>query len=196
VTGREKVLFDTEVNPDRIPVLTSAPLELILIESMPDVCSEHGLPSVGSRSFTVRSNGPGSEMPTARTFLRSMRWPWQPRESRGPDALLRFECPACDYCSYEVRRFRRISLLALLAVALTFAAIVVARLLGIEQLYVPLGFAVVPGCFPIALAVAVVSWTRSGYFADVWLTDTTDQLIVSAHPDFVTAVELRRAESH
>ncbi|MEV2225211.1 hypothetical protein AB0E01_35860 [Nocardia vinacea] len=87
-------------------------------------------------------------------------------------------------------------MLALLAVALTFAAIVVARLLGIEQLYVPLGFAVVPGCFPIALAVAVVSLTRSGYFADVWLTDTTDQLIVSAHPDFVTAVELRRAESH
>ncbi|MFI6366630.1 hypothetical protein ACIBG0_28220 [Nocardia sp. NPDC050630] len=97
---------------------------------------------------------------------------------------------------YEVRRFRRIALLALLAVVLTFGAILVARLLHVEQLYVPLAIAGVPGCFPIVLAVAVVAWTRSRYFADVWLTDTTDQLIVSAHPDFVTAVDQRRAESH
>ncbi|MFE9327209.1 hypothetical protein ACIHDR_37020 [Nocardia sp. NPDC052278] len=84
----------------------------------------------------------------------------------------------------------------MLTVALTFAALLVARLLGVEQLYLPLTFAVLPGCFPIALAVAVVAWTRSRYFADVWLTDTTDHLIVSAHPGFVTAVEQRRAESH
>ncbi|GAJ80609.1 hypothetical protein NBRGN_027_02670 [Nocardia brasiliensis NBRC 14402] len=186
------MLFATEVNPQWAPVLTSAPLELILAESLPDLCSEHGLPAVETRSCTVRSSGPGSELPTARSFLRSMRWPWQPRESRGPDALLRFACPACEYCLYEVSRFRRFAVLAVLAVVLTFAAIAAARLLHLDQLSVPLAFAVIPGCFPIALAVAVVAWSRSSYFADVWLTDSTDYLVVSAHSDFADAVEQRR----
>ncbi|MFI5715032.1 hypothetical protein [Nocardia sp. NPDC051750] len=83
----------------------------------------------------------------------------------------------------------------MLAVVLTGAALAAAIVLGIEQLYVPLGLAAVPGCFPVALAVAVVAWTRSGYFADVWLSDATDHLIVSAHPDFATAIDQRRAGS-
>ncbi|WP_029894820.1 hypothetical protein [Nocardia brasiliensis] len=123
-----------------------------------------------------------------------MRWPWQPRESRGPDALLRFACPACEYCRYEVRRFRRFALLAVLAIVLAFAVIAAARLLHLDQLYLPLAFAVVPGCFPIALAVAIVTWSRSGYFADVWLTDSAEHLTVSAHPDFADAVEQRRLD--
>lgn len=197
MTGRQKVLFETEVDPDRVPVLTEAPLELILGESLPDVCSEHGLPSLENRPFAVNSVGqPGSEIPTMRVFLRSIRPPWKPQENYGVQARLRFECPACEYCLYEVGRFRRNALLALLLVVITIAALTVAIVFDIEQLYVPLGFAAVPGCFPVALAVALVAWTRSGYFADVWLADTTEQLIVSAHPDFVTAVERLRAESH
>ncbi|WP_280395927.1 hypothetical protein [Nocardia brasiliensis] len=192
MSSRRRVLFETAVNPQWAPVLTSAPLELILAEDLPDLCSEHGLPAVETRSCTVRTNGPGSELPTVRSFLRSMRWPWQPRESRGPDALLRFACPACEYCLYEVRRFRRFALLAVLAIILTFAAIAAARLLHLDQLYLPLAFVVVPGCFPLALAAAIVTWSRSGYFADVWLTDSTDHLTVSAHPDFAAAVEQRR----
>ncbi|WP_280406361.1 hypothetical protein [Nocardia brasiliensis] len=121
-----------------------------------------------------------------------MRWPWQPRESRGPDALLRFACPACEYCRYEVKRFRRFALLAVLAIVLAFAVIAAARLLHLDQLYLPLTFAVIPGCLPIALSVAIVTWSRSGYFADVWLTASTKHLAVSAHPDFADAAEQRR----
>lgn len=194
MSGRQRVLFATEVNSEWAPVLASAPLELVLAETMPELCSEHGLPAVESRSCTVRANGPGSELPTTRAFLRSMRWPWQPRDARGPDAQLRFECPACEYCLYEIRRFRRFALVALSAVILTFAAIAAARILHLDQLYLPLTFAVIPGCFPLAIVIALVTWSRSSYFADVWLTDSTDHLTVSAHPDFATAVEQRRVD--
>lgn len=196
MSGRQKVLFETELDPDRVPLLTTAPLNLKLAESLPDVCSEHGRPAVQSRSFTVNSMGqPGSEIPTMRAFLGSIRPPWKPRENYGVQACLRFECPACEFCMDEVRRFRRIALLMLLIVVVTIGALVAAVLFRVEQLYVPLGFAAVPGCFPIAIAVGLVSWMRSDYFADVWLTDSTEQLIVSAHPDFVTAVDRLRAES-
>lgn len=196
MTGRQKVLFDTEPDPDRVPILSTAPLELKLAESLPDVCSEHGLPSIESRPFVVNSMGqPGSEIPTMRVFLGSIRLPWKPQENYGVQARLRFECPACAYCLAEVRRFQRIALLMLSAVVVTIGALVAAVLFGVEQLCVPLGFAAVPGCFPIALAVGVVAWMRSDYFADVWLTDSTEQLIVSSHPDFVTAVDRLRAES-
>ncbi|WP_416564326.1 hypothetical protein [Nocardia testacea] len=194
MTGRERVLFDTEVSPDRLPILSTAPLELELAESLPDVCSEHGLPSVESRPFVVNSMGqPGSEIPTMRGFLGSIKLPWKPGENYRVQARLRFECPACEYCLYEVRRFRRRALLALSAVVLTLAALVAAVLFEVEQLYVPLGFAAVPGCFPIASAVGLIAWMRSDYFADVWLTDSTEQLIVSAHPDFVAAANRLRA---
>ncbi|MFQ6228996.1 hypothetical protein [Nocardia sp. NPDC002869] len=130
-----------------------------------------------------------------RVFLRSIRPLWKPQENYGVQACLRFEYPACEYCMDEVRRFRRIALLMLSIVVVTIGALVAATLFRVEQLYVPLGFAAVPGCFPIATAVGLISWMRSGYFADVWLTDSTEQLIVSAHPDFVTAVDRLRAES-
>ncbi|MEU1524881.1 hypothetical protein ABZ413_22030 [Nocardia rhamnosiphila] len=196
MTGRQKVLFDTEPDPDRVPILSTAPLELKLAESLPDVCSEHGLPAIESRPFVVNSMGQaGSEIPTMRVFLRSIRPPWKPQENYGVQARLRFECPACEYCLYEVRRFRRRALLALSAVVLTLGALVAAILFEVAQLYVPLGFTAVPGCFPIAVAVGLVAWMRSDYFADVWLTDSTEQLIVSAHPDFATAVDRLRAKS-
>ncbi|MGW6729498.1 hypothetical protein ACWF9G_26655 [Nocardia sp. NPDC055029] len=86
-------------------------------------------------------------------------------------------------------------MVALLAIPLTIAAIITARLLGLEQFYLPLAFAVVPGCMPIALLVAVLAWSRSGFFADVWMNQDADQLIVSAHPDFAAAVERNRAET-
>ncbi|MFG1771089.1 hypothetical protein ACGFIX_16070 [Nocardia salmonicida] len=47
----------------------------------------------------------------------------------------------------------------------------------------------------IALLAAVLAWSRSGYFADVWMNATADRLIVSAHPDFVAAVERNRADT-
>ncbi|WP_280401003.1 hypothetical protein [Nocardia carnea] len=191
------MLFETEVDTDRIPAFSAAPLELILVEKFPDVCSEHGLPSVESRPFVVNSMGmPGSELPTLRVFLRSITLPARPQRNYGFQARVRFEYPACELCLREIVRSRRIALLALLAVVLTGAALAAAIVLGVEQLYIPLGLAAVPGCFPVALAVAVIAWTRSGYFADVWLSDTTDHLIVSAHPDFATAVDRRRAGSH
>jgi hypothetical protein len=70
-----------------------------------------------------------------------------------------------------------------------------ARLGGVALLLL-LAFAILPGCFPIGLLLIVVTWQRSGYFADVWMTDSTSHLIVFAHPDFIAAVEQRRAESH
>ncbi|WP_157107415.1 hypothetical protein [Nocardia grenadensis] len=130
-----------------------------------------------------------------RAFLGSIRPPWKPRENYGVQACLRFEYPACEYCMHEVRRFRRVALLMLLIVVATSGALVAAVVFRVEQLYVPLGFAAVPGCFPIAMAVGLVSWMRSDYFADVWLTDSAEQLIVSSHPDFVTAVDRLRAEA-
>lgn len=197
VTGRPQVLFETEVDSDRVPVLSTAPLELILVEALPDMCSEHGLPSVERRPFVVNSMGmPGSELPTMRVFIRSFTLPGRPEQNYGVQARLRFEYPACELCLGEVGRFRRIALLALLVIVSTAVVLAVAIVLGIEQLYVPAALAAVPGCFPVALAVAAVAWTRSGYFADVWLSDSTEHLIVSAHPDFATAVEQRRAESH
>ncbi|GAD84302.1 hypothetical protein NCAST_23_00600 [Nocardia asteroides NBRC 15531] len=63
----------------------------------------------------------------------------------------------------------------------------------LSPLYVPLGFAVVPGCFPIATFVALLTWSRAGFFADVWMNQDADQLIVSAHPEFVAAVAQSRA---
>ncbi|MEU4316058.1 hypothetical protein [Nocardia sp. NPDC024068] len=195
MSGRDKVLFATEVDVDRPPVLTDGPLELKLVEALPDMCSEHGLPSVEDRPFVVNSQGmPLSEIPTARVFLRSMRPPWRPDDNYGIQARLRFDCPACEFCLQDVKRYRRIAQVALLAVVAVFAGLAVAVPLHLEQLYVPLALAVVPGCF-FALAVAVVSWSRSGFFADVWLTHETEHLIVSAHPDFVAAVDQLRAES-
>lgn len=196
VTGRPQVLFETEVDTDHVPVFSTAPLELILAEALPEMCSEHGLPAVEKRPFVVNSMGmPGSELPTMRVFLRSLTLPGRPGQNYGVQARLRFEYPACKLCLGEVRRFRRIALLALLVIVSTAAVLAAAIVLGIEQLYVPAGLAAVPGCLPVALAVGAVAWTRSGYFADVWLSDTTDHLIVSAHPDFATAVDRRRADS-
>ncbi|MEV0548579.1 hypothetical protein [Nocardia salmonicida] len=86
-------------------------------------------------------------------------------------------------------------MLSLLFVPLTIAAIFIAKQLELEQFYLPLAFAVVPGCLPIALVTAMLAWSRSGYFADVWMNVTADQLIVSAHPDFVAAVERNRADT-
>ncbi len=188
--SRQQVVFNTEINPKWTPTLASAPTELVLTEPMPELCSEHGQPALETRSCTVNSTGPLSELPTMRAMLRSMG-------RREPAvARVRFECPACEFCLHEIRRFRRIALVALLAIPLTIAAILTARVLELQPLYLPLAFAIVPGCLPIALLVAMLTWSRSGYFADVWMNDTADQLIVSAHPDFVAAVEERRAGKH
>jgi len=185
---RAQVVFDTEVNPDWTPTLSSAPTELVLTEPMPGLCSEHGITASETRACTVNSSGPLSELPTPRALLRSVK------PGRAPVlARVRFDCPACEFCLHAVRRFRRIALLALLAIPLTIAAVLIARALDLEPLYLPLAFVIVPGCMPIALLVAVLSWTRSRYFADVWMNETADQLIISAHPDFVAAVEQNRA---
>lgn len=194
-TSRRRVAFDTEVNPDWMPIVSATPMELVLAEQLPELCSEHGLPAVERRRFHVDSSGPHSELPTVRRM-------WQTIADASPfghrsagtaiAARVRFECPACELCMGEVRKFRRGALLALALVPLTIAAIVVAVNLGLEQLSVPLGFAVIPGCVPLALMAAVLWWSRSGYFADVWMNDEADQLIVSAHPDFAEAVERSR----
>lgn len=181
------VAFDTTVNPERKPVLASAPIELVPLEALPGVCSEHGLPAVARPLCTVDSSGPLSELPTWRSMLRFMK-------SGGdlPVARVRFECPACEYCLAGVRRSRWVAWSALLAVPVTIVAILLAARFGLEQLYIPLGFALLPGCMPLALMVALLSWSRSGYFADVWL-NADDQLVVSAHPSFVAEVERSRA---
>lgn len=186
---RRQVVFDTEINPDWVPLLSATPMELVLAESMPQLCSEHGLPAVDSRACVVNSSGPNSEMPTVRVLLSSML----PGRRHPVEARVRFGCPACEHCLSEVRRFRWIAVLSLLAVLLTIATLVTATQLELRQFYLPLGFAVVPGCMPIALLSAVLAWSRSGYFADVWMNATANRLIVSAHPDFVAAVELNRA---
>ena len=186
---RAQVVFDTEINPDWTPTLVTAPTELVLTEPMPGLCSEHGFTASETRSFAVNSSGPLSELPTPRAMLRSMK----PGRRDPVLARVRFDCPACEFCLHEVRRFRRIALLALLAIPLTIAAVLIARALELEPLYLPLAFVIVPGCMPIALLVVMLSWSRSRYFADVWMNETADQLIVSAHPDFVAAVEQNRA---
>ncbi|MEV5838656.1 hypothetical protein [Nocardia sp. NPDC052112] len=190
---RQRVPFETDINPDRVPLLATAPTELILRESMPEICSEHGEPSVQFRPFTVSSSGPGSELPTPRAVLRSLR-PARRFEAGRAQSILRFECPACAYCLCDIRRYRRIAGLLLLAIALTVIAVCIATYLGASRFYVPLTFAILPGCFPIGLLLAVVVWQRSRYFADVWLADTTGPLTVSAHPNFAVAVRQRRAE--
>ncbi len=188
---RQQVVFDTEYNPDWMPILSATPMELVLAEPMPEFCSEHGLSAVGSRACTVNSSGPLSELPTLRSFLRSM----PPRRQIPAEARVRFQCPACEYCLAEIRRDRWIAVLSLLFVPLTIAAIFIAKQLELEQFYLPLALAVVPGCLPIALVAAMLAWSRSGYFSDVWMNVAADQLIVSAHPDFVAAVERNRADT-
>ncbi len=79
---------------------------------------------------------------------------------------------------------------------LVIVAIVVAVVVMMRKKNSGGALAVVPGCLPVAAVVGIVAWTRSDYFADVWLTDTTEQLIVSAHPDFVTVVDQRRTGTH
>ncbi|MFD6388999.1 hypothetical protein [Nocardia sp. NPDC060259] len=193
MTSRQQVVFDTEVNPDWLPIFTTpGPMELVLAEQMPEVCSEHGLPAIGHRDFAVNSAGPLSELPTARLLLKSAVPFFQQDPVVG---RLRFSCPVCEFCLQEIRRSRWIALAALLVVALTIAALVTAVSLELSQFYIPLGFAVVPGCMPLALMVALLAWCRSGFFADVWMNQDADQLIVSAHPDFAAAVERNRAET-
>lgn len=190
-TSRQQVVFDTEVDPDWIPFFTESPMELVPTESMPEVCIEHGLPAVEHRPFFVHSNGPHSEWPTLRAMLMSVA----PFVQRLPvEATVRFDCPACEFCLAEIRRSRWIAVLALLVVPLTIAGIFTAVSLELRQLYVPLAFAFLPGCMPIALLAATLAWSRSGFFADVWMNQDADQLIVSAHPDFAAAVERNRAE--
>ncbi|MEV0356418.1 hypothetical protein AB0H71_10180 [Nocardia sp. NPDC050697] len=194
-TSRRRVVFDTEVNPDWVPILSAAPMELILTEPLPELCSEHGLPAVERRAFHVDSSGPLSELPTVRRMLQTMvdASPFGRRPAGTPtEARVRFECPACAFCLAEIRKFRWGALLALVLVPLTVAAIVVAVHFELDQFFVPLGFAVIPGCMPLALMAAVLWWGRSGYFADVWMNEKADQLIVSAHPDFADAVERAR----
>ncbi|MEV6275713.1 hypothetical protein [Nocardia sp. NPDC051832] len=184
--------FDTEINPAWPPA--PDPAELILAEPMPDLCSEHGLPAAENRSCTVNSSGPLSVRPTVWAMLRTIK---PPGAHRDPVlARVRFDCPACEFCLRTARRYRRIALLALLAIPLIIAAVYAARAFELESLYLPLAFAIVPGCMPLAPMVAMLAWSRSGYFADVWLNESADQLIVSAHPDFVAAVEERRADKH
>ncbi|MFD3592086.1 hypothetical protein ACFWU5_05110 [Nocardia sp. NPDC058640] len=195
VIARRVVQLETVVDPDWVPVLTTAPLELVLVEPMPDVCSEHGLPAVSRRSFVVNSCGPGSERPTIREFFRYVPLPWRDPVAFVPEARLRFECPACVYCAYEVRRFRRIALSALVIVVLGFVALAVAIVARVEWLYIPLGFLAVPGCFPIAMIAGMLAWSKSGFFADVWLNDSTTHLVVSAHPDFVANVAVGERDS-
>ena len=139
-----QVAFDTEINPEWTLTFATATTERVLTEPMPALCSEHGLPAIETRSCAVNSNGPLSERPSLRAFLRTMRaMRLFPR--RDPVlARVRFECPACEFCLREVRRFRRIALLALLAVPLTIAAVLTAKSLELEKLYVPLAFAIVP----------------------------------------------------
>ncbi|MFD4428625.1 hypothetical protein [Nocardia sp. NPDC058497] len=166
-------------------------MELVLAEPMPEVCSEHGLPASGHRPFIVHDRGPFSEFPTLRVILRSAL----PRERSLAAARLRFSYPVCELCRDEIRRSRWIAVAALLAIPLTIAAVLTVASLELRQLYVPLAFAVMPGCMPIALLVVMLGWSRAGYFADVWMNQDGDQLIVSAHPDFVAAVERNRAET-
>lgn len=85
------------------------------------------------------------------------------------------------------------AVLALLAIPLTIAGVLAARLFELEPVYLPLAFAVAPGCLPIVLLVAMLTWSRSRFFADVWMNGTADQLIVSAHPDFAAEVQSYRA---
>ncbi|MFC9877004.1 hypothetical protein [Nocardia salmonicida] len=65
--SRQQVVFDTEVDPDWVPILSATPMEFVLAESMPQLCSEHGLPAVDSRAFAgmyadrVAVGGAGSE---------------------------------------------------------------------------------------------------------------------------------------
>ncbi|MEV6214336.1 hypothetical protein [Nocardia sp. NPDC051833] len=192
MTSRQQVVFGTVVDPDWVPVFTTpGPMELVLAEAMPEVCSEHGLAAVERRSVFVNSHGPHSEWPTLRGMLMSVA-PFRPRLPVA--ARVRFDCPACEFCLAGIRRSRWIAVLALLAVVLTIAGIFTAVSLELRQLYVPLALAFLPGCVPIALLVAVLAWSRSGFFADVWMNQDADELIVSAHPDFVAAVAQCRAE--
>lgn len=189
----QRVMFETGMKPDWEPRFRTAPTELVLLESMPEVCSEHGQPAVESRPFTVSSSGPGSEIPSVRSVLRSLSTARRFEAGRA-QSYVRFECPACEDCLHGVRRYRRISRLLLLAIVLTFGAVFLARHFDAEQFYLPLAFAILPGCIPIGALLALVTSARSRYFADVWMTDSMSHLIVSAHPNFVTAVEQHRAE--
>lgn len=190
MSGRREVRCETMVDPDWVPTLTTAPLELVLVEPLPGVCSEHGLPAVERRSFTVNSHGHGSQMPSVREFFQYVQLPWRHPDTSGVEARLRFENPACEFCLYEVRRHRRIAWSALLAVVLSLVAAGVVILGRIEWLYVPAAFVVVPGCLPVLPVIAALAWAKSDYFADVWLTHSTSHLVVSAHPDFAARIAI------
>ncbi|WP_410871712.1 hypothetical protein [Nocardia sp. A7] len=123
-------------------------------------------------------------MPTLREFFRYVPMPLREPVDLVSKSRLRFDCPACEFCVYEVRRYRRIALSALLIVTLSLVVLAVAILAHIEWLYIPLGFLAVPGSFPIATVAGMLAWAKSGYFADVWLTDDTHHLTVSADPEF------------
>lgn len=190
MSGRREVRCETMVDPDWVPTLATAPLALVLVAPMPDLCSEHGLPAVERRSCTVESHGHGSEMPTLRGFFQYVPLPWRQDDTSGVRARLRFENPACEFCLYEIKRYRRIAWAALLAIVLSLIVVGIVVVARVEWLYLPIAFVVVPGCMPVLPLVAAIAWAKSDYFADVWLTHSTNHLVVSAHPDFAANIAI------
>ncbi len=79
-----------------------------------------------------------------------------------------------------------------MAMVLAVAAVYLARRYNAEQLYLPLAFVIVPGCFPIGLLAAILLWQRSSVFADVRMDRDHSRLIVNAHPEFVAAAADRQ----
>ena len=163
--------------------LSVAPLELEVIQPLPDVCAAHGRPAVSR--LLVRS-----------LFYETTVHPRHPQTGRSMgrhptpvSTIVAGEWPICDRCTRRRQWYHGTAGVLVLVMALNvIAMIVVARVLEYEPLIVPLAVATFPGSLPIGLIVALLLYEKGNTRVQVRPIDDERFLRVDAHPNFAAAL--------
>jgi hypothetical protein len=189
---------------------------MMLRARLPNVCADHGRPAVEFRNgaagfyasgdqFGVRSAlkyGETMNKGYARPRFRDLRniprlgikKALRGRPVASEAVVVHGEWPLCSSCRRRARICRCIGYLLVVCAALTLAALIVARQRDMEQLLLPLVFAILPGWIPIGLLLTVAAFDRSTTHVRARITNDKRHLVIQAHPDFATAVD-QKAES-
>ncbi len=168
-------------------------LSLEVRDSLPELCSEHGITMSEKRSGVVRFHQTerGREQWTPRSVLRKLahdlffNWAYPALDVC---ASLYGEWPLCTKCVQRQRRLRRIGrgLLLLGPVLLTTA--IAARIADYKILYVPLFVAFFPFWLPGGALAALLTFGAAQRFVRCRPLADGTTVTLHSHPDFAAAV--------
>jgi hypothetical protein len=190
-TNKQDISLRVSVHPDEDMQYPGSPLHLVLSEPLPTICSDHGLPAVEQHDtqlpFVDRRAG-AEQLTFGRFLMRIVSRFWsRDRYNFDPDIVLHGAWPICPTCLSRARRFVRIGRTLSAAAAITVIALILALLQGARGLVVPLAFAAFPGWLPVGLLVIMGAFERAEIFAHARMTPDRAHVIISAHPNFVSA---------